>query len=76
MDCDPLSTITNSTIPTSQLQELCRLCANTDNQLMNIFNGEGLEHDIAKKIEKHIPIIKVSLYYNLIILIDSLQILT
>lgn len=39
--------------------ELCRLCANTDNQLIPIFRGEGLEHHISVKIEKHLPIIKV-----------------
>ena len=44
--------------------ELCRLCANTDNQLIPIFRGEGLEHNLSNKIEKHLPIIKVS-YRNI-----------
>ncbi len=41
--------------------ELCRLCANTDNQFIPIFRGEGLEHNVSSKIEKHLPIIKVTL---------------
>lgn len=42
--------------------ELCRLCANTDNQLIPIFKGEGIEHNISSKIEKHLPIIKVLIF--------------
>lgn len=42
-----------------QLDDLCRLCANTDSQLMPIFSGEGLEHKIQNKIEEHLPIIAV-----------------
>lgn len=42
--------------------DLCRLCANTDNQLIPIFRGEGLEHSIPNKIEKHLPIIKVTVF--------------
>ncbi|XP_065205999.1 zinc finger protein 26-like isoform X1 [Planococcus citri] len=40
--------------------ELCRLCANTDNQFIPIFQGEGLEHNLSLKIETHLPIIKVT----------------
>lgn len=40
--------------------ELCRLCANTDNQFIPIFQGEGLEHNLSLKIERHLPIIKVT----------------
>lgn len=39
--------------------DLCRLCANQDNQLIPIYRGEGLEHNLSHKIEKHLPIIKV-----------------
>lgn len=39
--------------------ELCRLCANTDKQLIPIFQGEGIEHNIAEQIEKYLPIVKV-----------------
>lgn len=46
--------------------ELCRLCANTDNQLIPIFKGEGLEHDIPSKLEKHLPIIKVSFLFSIL----------
>lgn len=45
----------------SDAGDLCRLCANTDNQLIPIFKGEGIEHNIPTKIEKHLPIIKVPL---------------
>lgn len=45
--------------------ELCRLCANPDdNQFIPIFQGEGLEHDIPVKLKKHLPIIEVTIYSN------------
>ena len=47
-------------IPRPNILELCRLCANTDNQFIPIFKGEGLEHDISVKLKKHLPIIEVS----------------
>lgn len=40
--------------------ELCRVCANTNNPFIPIYGGEGLEHNILRKIEQHLPIIKVS----------------
>lgn len=41
-------------------EELCRLCANTDKQLIPIFQEEGIEHNIAEQIEKYLPIITVN----------------
>lgn len=39
---------------------LCRLCANTDDQLIPIFKDEGLEHDLATKLQKYLHIIEVN----------------
>ncbi|KAK7602807.1 hypothetical protein V9T40_006781 [Parthenolecanium corni] len=41
-------------------EELCRLCANPDKQLIPIFQGEGIEHNIAEQIKKYIPVITVT----------------
>ncbi|XP_078035979.1 uncharacterized protein LOC144469489 isoform X3 [Augochlora pura] len=35
---------------------LCRVCANTNDHLIPIFEGEGLEHDLCSKIHKYLPI--------------------
>lgn len=45
-------------------EELCRLCANTDKQLIPIFQGEGIEHNIAEQIKKYIPVITVDIGYS------------
>ncbi|KDR13251.1 hypothetical protein L798_12639 [Zootermopsis nevadensis] len=36
--------------------QLCRVCANANDYLIPIFDGEGLEHELGMKIEKHLPI--------------------
>ncbi|KAJ9576788.1 hypothetical protein L9F63_006629, partial [Diploptera punctata] len=36
--------------------QLCRVCANPNEYLIPIFDGEGLEHELAMKIQKHLPI--------------------
>ena len=36
--------------------QVCRVCANSNEYLIPIFDGEGLEHELAMKIEKHLPI--------------------
>jgi hypothetical protein len=36
--------------------QLCRVCANANEYLIPIFDGEGLEHELGMKIEKHLPI--------------------
>lgn len=41
---------------TENLEELCRLCGNRSNQLMPIFTGDGLEHDLSGKIKEYLPI--------------------
>nr|CAD7432076.1 unnamed protein product [Timema monikensis] len=35
---------------------LCRICANTSDYFIPIFEGEGLEHELSEKIDKHLPI--------------------
>ncbi|CAL7951086.1 unnamed protein product [Xylocopa violacea] len=35
---------------------LCRVCANTSDHLIPIFEGEGLQHDLCNKIHKYLPL--------------------
>ncbi|KAI5705932.1 hypothetical protein M8J76_010388 [Diaphorina citri] len=35
---------------------LCRVCANQHDYLIPIFEGEGLDHDMPTKMDKHLPI--------------------
>lgn len=35
---------------------LCRVCANTSDHLIPVFEGEGLQHDLCNKIHKYLPI--------------------
>ncbi|XP_058800090.1 zinc finger protein ZFP2-like isoform X3 [Phymastichus coffea] len=35
--------------------ELCRICANTSDKVVPIFFGEGLKHNLCKKIENYLP---------------------
>nr|XP_034176770.1 zinc finger protein 485-like isoform X4 [Osmia lignaria] len=35
---------------------LCRVCANTNDHIIPIFEGEGLQHDLCNKIHKYLPI--------------------
>lgn len=35
---------------------LCRVCANTSDHLIPIFDGEGLQHDLCNKLHKYLPI--------------------
>ncbi|XP_023721898.1 zinc finger and SCAN domain-containing protein 12 isoform X18 [Cryptotermes secundus] len=36
--------------------QLCRVCASANEYLIPIFDGEGLEHELGMKIQKHLPI--------------------
>ncbi|XP_046737503.1 zinc finger protein with KRAB and SCAN domains 8-like [Diprion similis] len=36
--------------------EICRICANTNDYLIPIFQGEGLEQDLHNKIQQYLPI--------------------
>jgi hypothetical protein len=38
------------------MSQLCRICANPNEYLIPIFQGEGLEHELEIKIAKHLPI--------------------
>ncbi|XP_068082243.1 zinc finger protein 260 isoform X1 [Anabrus simplex] len=40
-------------LPVSQL---CRICANPNDFLISIFEGEGSDHELGMKINKHLPI--------------------
>lgn len=42
------------------IQQLCRLCGNLNN-LIPIFEGDGLKNEIPNKLNKYIPI-NVSIY--------------
>lgn len=35
--------------------ELCRICANTSDKVVPIFSGDGLEHNLCKKIHSYLP---------------------
>ncbi|XP_012243897.1 zinc finger protein 157-like isoform X1 [Bombus impatiens] len=49
-----------STVGQSDVQfswsNLCRICANVNDHLIPIFEGEGLQHDLCNKIHKYLPI--------------------
>lgn len=49
------STITQS-IEQFSWSNLCRVCANANDHLIPIFDGEGLQHDLCNKIHKYLPI--------------------
>uniref|UniRef100_A0A1B6DXQ8 Protein krueppel n=2 Tax=Clastoptera arizonana TaxID=38151 RepID=A0A1B6DXQ8_9HEMI len=38
------------------ISQLCRICANSSEYLIPIFEGEGIENDLDLKIKKHLPI--------------------
>ncbi|XP_044597066.1 zinc finger protein 28-like isoform X2 [Cotesia glomerata] len=38
------------------LQDLCRVCANTNNHMVPIFGDESLQHDLINKISRYLPI--------------------
>ncbi|XP_076657633.1 uncharacterized protein LOC143361826 isoform X2 [Halictus rubicundus] len=53
--CNEESAITENEERVSWLN-LCRVCANTNDHLIPIFEGEGLQHDLCSKIHKYLPI--------------------
>lgn len=38
------------------VNQLCRICANTADYLIPIFEGQGVEHKLEEKIGHHLPI--------------------
>lgn len=50
------------------LSHLCRICANSNEYLIPIFDGEGTENDLELKIKTHLPIkVKdISLYLTVL----------
>lgn len=53
--------------------EICRICANPSDHLIPIFQGEGREHEIDKKIRKYLPI-QVSVFKSRLVIVISLNI--
>jgi hypothetical protein len=43
--------------------QLCRVCASANEYLIPIFDGEGLEHELGMKIQKHLPIKVMCIWY-------------
>ena len=52
----PMSIEYREDITSDDFKELCRLCGNCSNQLMPIFAGDGLDHDLSGKIKEYLPI--------------------
>ncbi|KAL0110589.1 hypothetical protein PUN28_013880 [Cardiocondyla obscurior] len=46
----------SSATVTLDWMHLCRICANACERMIPIFEGDGMEHDLASKILKHLPI--------------------
>lgn len=36
--------------------DVCRVCANTNDHIIPIFEAEGAQHDLSDKIHKYLPI--------------------
>ena len=53
-----------STGPLGCWSEMCRVCANPNENIIPIFDGEGAEHELSKKISKYLPI-KVTFPYHI-----------
>lgn len=47
---------TNWNVAKNETGQLCRSCANSSDYLIPIYEGEGLEHQLEYKIQKHMPI--------------------
>lgn len=47
---------TNWSVLKNDTGQLCRSCANSSDYLIPIYEGEGLEHQLEYKIQKHLPI--------------------
>ncbi|RZF46595.1 hypothetical protein LSTR_LSTR002927 [Laodelphax striatellus] len=50
------SNIGDTLLENSDINQLCRTCANTHDNMIPIFEGDGLEHDLQNKIDKHFPV--------------------
>lgn len=48
--------VVNEPHKNSTWSEMCRICANVNDHLIPIFEGEGAEHGLCSKIHKHLPI--------------------
>lgn len=41
------------------INDICRLCANIDENMIPIYNDEGADHMLENKIKTHLPFINV-----------------
>lgn len=73
---DNINTLNEASVASVQSiawSEICRICGNTSNHIVPIFEGEGAEHEISSKIHKHLPI-KVRLHLYICNAITSLKV--
>lgn len=69
----PVSLEFRNDLSPEDFEQLCRLCGNSNPQLMPIFSDDGNEHNLPDKIREHLPIIQVGQhlhYFNSKILRD------
>ncbi|KAK0182098.1 hypothetical protein PV327_000267 [Microctonus hyperodae] len=54
---DPTNTDSmNHSKNSSKCLELCRICANSSDHMISIFEDEGVQHELCNKIHKYLPI--------------------
>lgn len=47
------------TMQSCTINDICRLCANLDDNMVPIYANEGIDHMLEKKIKTHLPFINV-----------------
>lgn len=47
----------------STINDVCRLCANFDENMVSIYSDEGADHMLENKIKMHLPFINVFLLF-------------
>ena len=68
----PMSIEYREDMTADDLKELCRLCGNMSNQLMPIFAGEGLEHNLPDKIKEYLPVnVRAEIFSRLLMFIHQ-----
>lgn len=53
------------TMQTCSINDICRLCANLDDNMVPIYANEGIDHMLEKKIKTHLPFINVCIHFHL-----------
>lgn len=49
-------------LQSSNINDVCRLCANIDDNMVSIYSDEGADHMLENKIKMHLPFINVLLF--------------